>query len=87
MAEIVRRRLQRSARPSSRSDVVDGAAQLVADDEVDDQRRGDDRERNGRSGDERETGAKAHGSRSAYPTPRTVWISRGLPPSSVLRRR
>ena len=26
-------------------------------------------------------------SRSEYPTPRTVWIKRGSPPSSVLRRR
>ena len=31
--------------------------------------------------------AKAHPSRRAYPTPRTVWIRRGLPPASVLRRR
>ena len=27
------------------------------------------------------------GSRSTYPTPRTVWISRGSPSASVLRRR
>ena len=40
-----------------------------------------------RSGDEGETRAKAHASRRAYPTPRTVWIRRGLPPASVLRRR
>lgn len=26
-------------------------------------------------------------SRSTYPTPRTVWISRGSPSASVLRRR
>src|SRR6185437_6844465 len=67
--------------------IVDGGPQLVADDEIDHQRRGQHRESNGGSGDQRETGAKAHGSRSAYPTPRTVWIRRGLPPSSVLRRR
>ena len=30
---------------------------------------------------------RSHDSRSAYPTPRTVWISRGFPPTSVLRRR
>ena len=37
--------------------------------------------------DERQSRAKAHRSRSAYPTPRTVWITRGSPPASVLRRR
>ena len=76
--ELIRLRVQR---------VVDRPAQLVADDEVDDEGRRHDCKRNGGSGNQRETGAKAHGSRRAYPTPRTVWIRRGLPPSSVLRRR
>ena len=52
--------------------IVDGGPQLVADDEIDHERRGQHRERNGGGGDQRETGAEAHGSRSAYPTPRTV---------------
>ena len=63
------------------------APKLVADDHEDDRRRDDDREPDGCRGDERQPGPKAHSSRSAYPTPRTVWISRGLPPASVLRRR
>ena len=87
MVEIVERRLRATASAVVLQRIVDGAAELVADDEVDDEGRGHDRKRNGSSGDQRETGAKAHGSRSAYPTPRTVWIRRGLPPSSVLRRR
>ena len=78
VCELIGRRVQR---------VVDRPAQLVPDDEVDDEGGRHDCKRNGRRGDQRETGAKAHGSRSAYPTPRTVWIRRGLPPSSVLRRR
>jgi hypothetical protein len=36
---------------------------------------------------EGEAGPEAHRSRSAYPTPRTVWMRRGRPPASVLRRR
>ncbi len=67
--------------------VVDRPAKLAAGDDVDHRGGDHDRERDGRSGDEGETRAKAHASRRAYPTPRTVWISRGLPPASVLRRR
>ena len=36
---------------------------------------------------QRDAGAETHGSRATYPTPLTVWISRGSPPSSVFRRR
>ena len=50
--------------------VVDLPPQLVADDEEDDEGRGNDRERNSRGGDERQTRSetevsKIHGSRSA----------------------
>ena len=44
---------------------VDLSPQLVADDEEDDQRSGQDRECDRRGGDEGQTGAKTHGSRSA----------------------
>ena len=45
--------------------VVDGAEQLVAHDDVDDGRGGDDCEGDGRGGDEDQAGAEAHGSRRA----------------------
>ena len=61
--------------------------ELAADDEEHDRRRHDDRERDRHRGHERQPCSKAHGSRSAYPTPRTVWISLGRPPASVLRLR
>ncbi len=67
--------------------VVYRAVELALDHEVDDERRGDHRERDRRRGHEDEPGAKAHFSRRAYPTPRMVWINRDLPPASVLRRR
>src|SRR6185295_7077251 len=66
---------------------VERAAQLVPHDDVHRNRGEDDREGDRRCRGDGETSAKAHGSRRAYPTPRTVWISRGLSPASVLRRR
>ena len=44
-------------------------------------------ERVGGGRDEHQPDAEAHGSRRAYPTPRTVWMSRGAPPASVFFRR
>ena len=66
---------------------VHAAAKLVADQHVGDQRHGDHRDRDGEPGEQDDPAAEGHGSRSTYPTPRTVWIRRGLPPDSVLRRR
>jgi len=37
--------------------------------------------------DDGEAGAQAHVGRAVYPTPRTVWMRRDSPASSVLRRR
>ncbi len=45
---------------------------------------GDD---DGHGGGQDQSRAKGHVSRSTYPTPRTVWMQRGSPPNSVLRRR
>src|SRR5262249_43801159 len=72
--------------------VVDLSTQLVAHDEEDDEGGSDNCQRNSRCGDESQARPETevlevHGSRSAYPTPRTVWIRRGLPPVSVFRRR
>ena len=61
--------------------------ELLACDEVEEERRGDDRQRDRSGGGYCYARPKRHDSRSAYPTPRTVWIRRGAPPSSVLRRR
>ncbi len=36
---------------------------------------------------ESEPGTQAHGSRTVYPTPRTVWITAGAPAAASLRRR
>ena len=66
---------------------VKRAAELASHDDVDRDRGENDGERDRRSGRDGEAGPEAHDSRKAYPTPRTVWISRGLPPASVLRRR
>jgi hypothetical protein len=60
--------VERSARElnGGRSErVVNGASQLVADHEVDDERRRHDRERDGRRSDQGKTGTEAHDSRSA----------------------
>ena len=67
--------------------LVDLCAKLVADDEERDQRGEDRRDGDCRRGRERETRPERHGSRSTYPKPRTVCISRGSPDASVLRRR
>src|SRR5205085_10565812 len=67
--------------------IVDRRVELSLDDEVDDERGGHDGERHRGCGDESGPGAERHRSRRAYPTPRMVWINRGLPPASVLRRR
>ena len=67
--------------------VVDVAAQPVTDQDVDESRGEQHRERDRQRREQREPAAQGHFSRSEYPTPRTVWISRGSPPSSVLRRR
>ena len=66
---------------------VDRGSQLLARDEVEEERRGDDGERDRGSRRDGDAGTERHDSRSAYPTPRTVWMTRGAPPSSVLRRR
>ena len=68
---------------------MSGREQLVPHDDVDDGRRGDDRDRNRGTSQQRNPQAEAHrySSRSAYPTPRTVWIRRGSPSASVFRRR
>src|SRR5581483_4607263 len=65
---------------------VDLRVQLVPHHEVRRGGRGGDDDGDDERGDEREPGAEGHGSRSTYPVPRTVWISRGSPPASVLRR-
>ena len=83
----VREWARRDLKGLSAHGVVDLAAQLVTDDDVHDHRREDDRKGNGSGGDERQPRAEAHVVRRAYPTPRTVWMRRGLPPASVLRRR
>ena len=67
--------------------VVDVATKSVANQGVDEAGREQHGERDGEGGEEGQPAAKAHFSRSEYPTPRTVWIRRGSPPSSVLRRR
>ena len=70
--------------------VVHRRAQLATRDDVDDDRREDDGEGDGdgsRDGDPCPEAHVPHRSRSAYPTPRTVWIRRGASPASVLRRR
>ncbi len=74
--------------------LVHGRPQLLAGDDVHDRRREHDRERDPERRRERDARAEAHvlerpdhDSRSAYPTPRTVWISLPAPPASVLRRR
>ena len=64
MLEIVERGRQQL--PGGRLQrIVDGGLQLIPNDEIDHERRGQDSERNRGSSDECETGAKAHGSRSA----------------------
>ncbi len=75
--------------------VIDLVPELVPHREVH-QRRGEQHDHgHGRGAAERQPGADRHptpeaahhSSRSTYPTPRTVWMSRGSPPSSSLRRR
>ena len=82
-------RLRRDLCSARLERLVDRRAQLLARDEVDEHGRGDDRHRDGccRAHSDACPEAHAQPSRSAYPTPRTVWISRERPPSSVLRRR
>ena len=41
----------------------------------------------GHRGGQDEACAEGHVPRRTYPTPRTVWMHRGSPPASVLRRR
>ena len=50
-------------------------------------RAADDRHRHDHRHDHGEAGAEAHDGLAVYPTPRTVWIRRGSPSASVLRRR
>ena len=59
MIEVVRRCALELRRGRSKR-VVDGAAQLVSDYEVDDEGRGDHRERNGGGGDQSEAGTEGH---------------------------
>ncbi len=81
--------------------VVDVATQPVPYQRVDEHRRQQHRQGDRQRGEQGEPPAEAHlmrgrsageaeerpVSRSEYPTPRTVWINRGSPPSSVFRRR
>ena len=70
--------------------VVDVAPQPVADQRVDQHRGQQHRQGDRQRREQRQPPAgRLTGpvSRSEYPTPRTVWIKRGSPPSSVLRRR
>ena len=63
-------------------------SQLTAHDQVDHAGGKQDRHGHSDGGYQREPGPKGHaGSRSTYPTPRIVWMSRGSPSASVLRRR
>ena len=80
-------RLVRDLLGSVAKGVVELGAKLTPDDDEDDDRRQHHRQGDGRRCGQREAGSKAHCSRSAYPTPRTVWISRGRLFASVLRRR
>jgi hypothetical protein len=64
VVEIVQRRLHQLGRRRAQR-FIDGATELAADDEVDDQGCSDDGQRNGRGSDQCESSAKAHGSRSA----------------------
>ena len=80
-------RLVRDLLGSVAKGVVDLGAKLTPDDDEDDDRRQHHRQRDGDGRGQGEAGAEAHASRSAYPTPRTVWIRRGRPFASVLRRR
>ena len=66
--------------------VVDRVAQLGAHEDVGGDRGQRDGERDGQRGQQHQAAAVAHVP-SRNPTPRTVWIRRGSPPSSVLRRR
>ena len=67
--------------------VVDLVTELVPDQDVDKCRGKYDSDRDCGRGHKHQPDAKAHDSRKAYPTPRTVWISRGAPPASVFFRR
>ena len=67
--------------------VVDLGAELVPNDGVRDHGGECDRDRNRKRGRDGQAGPEAHCSRSAYPTPRIVWMRRVWPPASVLRRR
>jgi len=62
-------------------------AQVAAHEQIDRQGRGGDHDGNHGRRDERQSKAEAHGSRSTYPVPRTVWMRRGSSSVSVLRRR
>ena len=80
-------RLVRDLLGSVAKGIVELRAKLTPDDDEDDDRRQHHRQRDGDGRGQGEARAKGHGSRSAYPTPRTVWISRGRLFASVLRRR
>ena len=67
--------------------VVELRAQVAAHEQIDRQGRGGDHDGNHGRRDERQSKAEAHGSRSTYPVPRTVWMRRGSSSVSVLRRR
>ena len=68
--------------------VVDRVAQLGAHGDVGGDGGHRHREGHGHGGEQREAAAVRHGQVvSMKPTPRTVWMSRGSPLSSVLRRR
>lgn len=69
--------------------VIDLAAQLMANDHISDTRGQHDGHGDRRRGRYGEPGPEAHsgGSLRTYPTPLTVWISRGSPVASVFRRR
>ena len=68
-------------------ELVGLAPQRVARADLRRARAADHRHRHDHRHDDGEAGAQAHDGRAVYPTPRTVWIRRDSPASSVLRRR
>ena len=83
---LLRLRRGRHAGAESAQGVVDRVAQLGASRDIGGDRGQCDGGRDGERGEQHQAAPVAHDP-SMKPTPRTVWISRGSPPSSVLRRR
>ena len=62
-------------------------AQLLSGADVRGVHASDDHDRERRRDDEQQPEAQAHAARTVYPMPRIVWMRRGAPSISVLRRR